>query len=72
MEAIEFNTKMNTPNSIEIPPHYRNKVKKDQQIKVILLLDIAEDSDENSVWKELSTRYFFKEYSDKDSIYNEM
>ena len=68
MKAIEFNTKIHSHNTIEIPASYLDQLKSDQKVRVIVLID---DTTDEESWRKYTTTQFFSGYSNDDSIYDE-
>jgi hypothetical protein len=69
MKAIEFQTKLHSADSIDIPASYQGQLKSDQEVRVIVLID---DSMEDDSWKKLTTKQFFSGYSDEDAVYDKL
>ena len=69
MKAIEFNTKLHSPDAIEIPASYQDQLKSDQNVRVIVLIEDATDEES---WKKYTTTQFFSGYSDEDAVYDEL
>ncbi len=69
MKAIEFQTKLHSSDSIEIPVSYQGQLKSEQKVRVIVLID---DASEDDSWKKLATKQFFSGYSDEDAVYDDL
>ncbi len=67
MKAIEFQTRLHTSGSIEIPANFQTELKSDQEVRVIVLIA---DTDEDDSWKRYTTKQFFAGYADEDAIYD--
>ncbi len=70
MKALEFKTKI-INNQIVIPKSVQSDIDNqgDKNIRVIILIDDAENEDELEI-KKLTQTQFFKGYADEDSIYD--
>ena len=68
MKAIEFQTRLHSSETIEIPESYQDQLKSDQSVRVIVLIDDTNDEDS---WKKLTTTQFFAGYTDEDAIYDQ-
>jgi hypothetical protein len=69
MKAIEFQTTLHSPDSIDIPLSYQGQLKSEQAVRVIVLID---DAGNDESWKKLTTKQFFSGYSDEDAIYDSL
>jgi hypothetical protein len=69
MKAIEFQTKLHSSDTIEIPPSYQTELKSNQEVRVIVL--IADAPDDES-WNKLATKQFFSGYTDEDAVYDNL
>jgi hypothetical protein len=68
MKAIEFQGTLIGQTSISIPDEIARELPSDSQVRVILLLDNAEDSS----WKSLSAERFGNTYCDADDVYESL
>ncbi len=70
MRALEFKTRIKN-NQIQIPTGVQSALKtnKDKEIRVIVLLDDPDDSEDYIVRKTTSAQ-FLKGYAESDSIYD--
>ena len=50
MKALEFQTKIQSLQSISIPVLYQKMIKKNQQVKVIVLIQEKTDEDNDALW----------------------
>ena len=72
MKAVEFETEV-TNNTIQIPENFRLELSlsKDKHVRVIVLIDELEQSDETE-FKMLSRDQFLKGYDETDSVYDSL
>lgn len=69
MKAIEFQTKLHSSDTIDIPISCQGQLKSDQEVRVIVLIT---DASEDEAWKRLTTKQFFSGYSDEDAVYDNL
>ena len=67
MKAIEFRTKVQSSDTIEIPVPFRDQLKSEQNVRIIVLI---EDASGDESWRKHTTTQFFGGYSDEDAIYD--
>lgn len=67
MKAYEYFADILSDGHLSIPDDLKVKLKPDSKIRVMLLLD-----DEDTIWKRFTMSQFLKEYSEKDSIYDNL
>jgi hypothetical protein len=72
MKAVEFETEL-TNNTIQIPENFQMELSlsKDKHVRVIVLIDELEQSDETE-FKMLSRDQFLKGYDGSDSVYDNL
>lgn len=72
MKAVEFETEL-TNNTIQIPENFwlELSLSKDKHVRVIVLIDEFEQSDE-AEFKMLSRDQFLKGYDETDSVYDSL
>lgn len=72
MKAVEFETEL-TNNTIQIPENFQLELSlsKDKHVRVIVLIDELEQSDETE-FKMLSRDQFLKGYDGSDSVYDNL
>lgn len=68
MEAIEFWAHVGDDRTLAIPAEVAGQLRKDQQVRVILLLN--DDGDEDHAWNRLASEQLLRAYGDEDSIYD--
>jgi len=70
MRAIEFKSKIKN-NQISIPVKLQSelKSKKDKDVRVIVLIDDSDTSDD-LMFQRAAQNQFLKDYADSDSIYD--
>lgn len=70
MKAIEFSAKI-VDNQIQIPIKFEHEVKsgKDKEVRVIIMMDEAENNDINS-FEILAREQFLNGYASSDAIYD--
>ena len=68
MKAIEFTATMQDVGHIDIPQNFRNEVQLNQSVRVLILLDDNNASD--NAWASLSQSQFLNGYSEEDAIYD--
>lgn len=69
MEAIEFKSKIKD-NQIIILEAIQLKLKQNEYIRVILLIEDADDDQDDSEFQQITQKQFFKGYVSSDSIYD--
>lgn len=67
MKAYEYYAKILPDGHLSIPENLKDMLKEDSKIRVMLLVD-----DEEQLWNSLSMSQFFKGYSEKDAIYDNL
>ena len=76
MKAYEFQVKLTAAGKLEFPDSVLKKLPIHQELRVIVLIneptDIEEESEENAAWHNLAAEQFFADYSEEDSIYDEI
>ncbi len=68
MKAVEFKAKMKN-RLIRVPKDISAELSEDKEVRVIVLLDEFEES-EDSNFKKLTKDQFLAGYSDSDAIYD--
>ena len=68
MKAIEFTARMQDVGHIDIPQNFRSEVHLNQSVRVLILLDDNNASD--NAWASLSQNQFLNGYSEEDAIYD--
>lgn len=67
MKAIEFQTKLHSSDTIEVPLSFQTELKSDQEVRVIVLIA---DAPGDESWDKIATKQFFSGYSDEDAVYD--
>ncbi len=70
MQAIEFSTILNQQNQIEIPMDYIPFFAKKPKMRIIILIDDADNEDD--IWKDATAAHFLNGYSESDNIYDKI
>ena len=70
MKALEFGSRLEANDRIEIPPEVANQLPAGSDVRVIVLWDSIEDEDE--VWRLAGMRCLEAAYAPEDSIYDEL
>jgi hypothetical protein len=70
MKAVEFASRLDANDRIEIPPEVANQLPAGSDIRVIVLWDSNEDEDE--AWRLAGMQSFAAAYAPEDSIYDEL
>lgn len=72
MKAVEFETEL-SDNTIKIPENFRLELSlsKDKHVRVIVLIDDIENSEE-AAFKSMASSQFLNGYDDTDSIYDNL
>jgi len=72
MKAVEFETEL-TNNTIQIPENFQLELSlsKDKHVRVIVLIDEFEKSEETE-FKSILNNQFLKGYSETDEIYDNL
>ena len=68
MKAVEFGSRWEANNRIEIPPEVANQLPAGSDIRVIVLWDSSEDE----AWRRAGMQSFAAAYAPEDSIYDEL
>jgi len=68
MKAVEFKAKIKN-RLIKVPKNISTDISGDKEVRVIVLIDEFERSEDNS-FKKLSKDQFLAGYSDSDAIYD--
>jgi len=68
MKAIEFQTTPHSPDSIEIPVLFKDQLRSEQHVSVIVLI---EDDTNDDAWEKVKTTQFFAGYTDEDAVYDD-
>jgi hypothetical protein len=68
MKALEFKSKIKN-NQILIPLKIQSELKTNKDIRVIVLFDDFEESND-SVFQEVTTKQFLQGYAESDAIYD--
>lgn len=69
MEAIEFKSKIKD-NHIIVPEAIQSKLKRNEYIRVILLIEDTDDAHDGSEFQQTTQKQFLKGYASSDSIYD--
>lgn len=72
MKAYEFSTKLTEAGTLEIPSKFAKKLPRNQDFRMILLVNEADDEEDNKAWYRLSTEQFFAGFAESDAVYDEM
>lgn len=70
MKAVEFGSRLEANDRIEIPPEVADQLPAGSDIRVIVLWDSSEDEDE--AWRRAGMRRLEAAYAPEDSIYDEL
>jgi len=65
MKAVEFESRVTSGDSIQIPPEIAGELPEGSQVRVILLWVGSEEED----WHRLSREHFASAYAPEDSVY---
>ena len=68
MKALEFESRLEANDRIEIPPEVANQLPAGSDVRVIVLWDSSEDDD----WRMAGMRRLEAAYAPEDSIYDEL
>ena len=68
MEAIEFNTTLQSNGNILLPAQYAKSIDKDAKLHVIILLENT--GSKTGDWQKEAINNFFKDETDADDVYN--
>jgi hypothetical protein len=69
MRAIEFSTEIKSNHTIEVPEAYAALLSPQQKVRVLLLLEEAE---EEAGWNQLATEQFLQGYAKEDAVYDKL
>jgi len=72
MKAIEFNTKISSLDVINIRKKFENEFKKNQKIRVMILVDDKLPNKKSKDLKQIELKKFFDSYGDVDSEYDNL
>lgn len=67
METYESIAEVLSDGHLSVPDNLKDKLKEMAQVKVMLLI-----GDEESDWNNFTMSQFFKGYSEKDAIYDDL
>ena len=67
MKALEFRSRINPDDSLQVPKEVAAQIPKDQAIQVIVVLP---ESTEDGEWRRLTTEQFLRGYSEADGVYD--
>jgi len=67
MKTYEYYAEVMEDGHLSIPENMRDQLKTKTRIKVILMFD-----DEEIAWNTVAMAQFFKGYSDKDAVYDNL
>jgi hypothetical protein len=68
MKAIEFQSQLNSDQTLTIPPSMRGALTIGQTVRVLILVPEGEPDRE---WEQLAAEEFGQGYSDADAIYDQ-
>jgi hypothetical protein len=68
MRAIEFQSQLNSDQTLTIPPSMRGTLTIGQIVRVLILVP---DGEPDREWEELAAEEFGKGYADADAIYDQ-
>jgi hypothetical protein len=72
MKAYEFPGRIAQDGNIPLPEAVRSELRAEQVVRVILLVDEPEPSEDEAAWAELSARQFFEGYAQEDAVYDDL
>lgn len=70
MKAYEFLAQVNAQGIIELPLTILHKIQKNQQMKVIIIVDDKSEDEFDKAWRRLASEQLLKGYSASDAIYD--
>ncbi len=71
MKPLEFDTKLEHGNMIEIPEDISNALKNEKNLHVIIIpKSISNNKKQKWEWTHLGAESFFKDIDDADDVYN--
>jgi hypothetical protein len=69
MKAVEFLTRVDVNNSLDVPPDVAAQLPRGQEVRVIVLVPEPEEDQE---WSRLAADRFLAGYDDSDAIYDRL
>jgi len=72
MKAYDLPTKVMPGGTIHLPPTLVQALPAGQSIRVIILVDEAEDQQDASAWSRITAEQFLAGYSPADAVYDRM
>ena len=67
MKAYEYSAEVLSDGHLSIPDNIKQQIKPSEKVRVMVLLE-----DDDASWAKLATSEFFRGYSDKDAIYDNL
>jgi hypothetical protein len=67
MKAYEYIAEVLSDGHLSIPDDIKQQIKPSEKVRVMLLLE-----DEDASWSRLASSEFFRGYSEKDAIYDNL
>lgn len=67
MRAYEYYAEVLSDGHLSVPEDLKDALKKELKVRVMLLFE-----DENTAWQNFAMSQFFKGYSEKDAIYDNL
>jgi hypothetical protein len=68
MKALEFQSRLERENQIQVPPDLARQIPEGSAVRVIVLFDSGDDEN----WRQLSLERFSAAYADEDAVYDEL
>ena len=69
MKAFEFQTKLNSNQTLELPADLKAELSPGSNVRVILLIS---EPNEQADWARLTTEQFANGYAERDRVYDKL
>ncbi|MBC8875623.1 MAG: hypothetical protein H8E44_39860 [Planctomycetes bacterium] len=69
MKHFEFETYVDSDQSLKIPSEFAGQIERDRPVRVVVLVSESQDDHD---WSNLTAEQFLQGYSDKDAIYDDL
>ena len=73
MNNVEFRARLAENGSIHVPPDAAGRIPKDQEVRVVVVLDETEiEASDDEIWRSASEQSLLAAYAEEDSIYDRL
>ena len=70
MKTYNFSVRVMSGGTIQLPDALSKQIPKNQQVRVIILVNDSEDAEERADWNRLTSEQFLAGYSNADEAYD--